>query len=382
MERFCERCERITVDGHLWCQERDCPAEEGFPVFGYGDYVGDLKITKLIVVWRTAALYEAQRGERARDGEQTVWVKVAHAGPECEERLKREAALLATLNPARAGGLNDFRAKPRPILPVWLPPYPIPSKRPHGEITVDGATKLYSVHEPLAGTLLSDLLLTNPHVWHYEAAWVTNTLAEALKPLAARNLLHLGLTPDRVMVEIDKDGHWRATLLDLGWLINSAEAATLKKLGERSEPAYTAPEALAGQNAAATLTQSADVYALGLLFYEMLAGHPAFEPKLRRDEWVSRAVVATRAALPVDRPELMQAGVVKVLEKAIAPTAADRYATLAEFSQAVAAIYGAQPKEKRPLPRRTTVLLWTLVALLAVTLCVTGFLLAQVWLGG
>jgi hypothetical protein len=93
-------------------------------------------------------------------------------------------------------------------------------------------------------------------------------------------------------------------------------------------------------------------------------------------------VVATRAALPVDRPELMQAGVVKVLEKAIAPTAADRYATLAEFSQAVAAIYGAQPKEKRPLPRRTTVLLWTLVALLAVTLCVTGFLLAQVWLGG
>lgn len=374
MERFCERCERITVDGHLWCQEKDCPAEEGFPVFSYGDYLGDLKITKLIAVWRTAALYEAQRGD------QPVWVKVAHAGPECEERLKREAALLATLNPARASGLNDWRAKPRSLLPVWLPPYPVPSKRAYGEITFDGETKIYSVCEPLPGTLLSDLLLTNPHVWHYEAAWMTTTLAEALRPLAARNLLHLSLAPDHVIVEIDKDGHWRATLLDLGWLLNGAEAAALKELAIRSEPAYTAPEVLDSKNPAGPLTPAADVYALGLLFYEMLAGRPAFEPKLRRDELVSRAVVQARAALPVDRPELIQAGVVKALEKAIAPMATERYATLQEFSRAVAAIYGPQPREKRPLPRRTIVLLWTLLALLAATLCVTGFLLAQVWL--
>ncbi len=380
MERFCERCERLTVDGHLWCQEKDCPAEEGIPVFSYGDYLGDLKITKLIVVWRTAALYEAQRGQ------QTVWVKVAHASPECEERLKREAALLAAINPARAGGLNGFRAKPRSLLPVWLPPYPVPTKRPYGEITFDGATKIYSVCEPATGTLLSDLLLTNPHVWHYEAAWVTIALAEALKPLTARNLLHLSLTPDRVIVEIDPAGHWRATLLDLGWLVGGSDAAALKELTERSEPAYTAPEVLVGKGAAApvatptALTPAADVYALGLLFYEMLAGHPAFEPKLRRDELVSRAVVQTRAALPVDRPELIQAGVVKVLEKAIAPT--DRYATVQEFAQAIAAIYGAQPKEKRPLPRRTMALIWTLVVVLGLTLCFTSFLLAQVWLRG
>jgi hypothetical protein len=39
IKRFCERCERITENGHLWCQERDCPAEEGYPVFDYGDYL-------------------------------------------------------------------------------------------------------------------------------------------------------------------------------------------------------------------------------------------------------------------------------------------------------------------------------------------------------
>ncbi len=32
-------------------------------------------------MWRTAALYEAQRGK------QTVWLKVAHSNPTCEDRL-------------------------------------------------------------------------------------------------------------------------------------------------------------------------------------------------------------------------------------------------------------------------------------------------------
>ena len=50
LTRFCERCERQTVDGHLWCPERDCPAEAGYPVFQFGDYLGDLKITKLVTV--------------------------------------------------------------------------------------------------------------------------------------------------------------------------------------------------------------------------------------------------------------------------------------------------------------------------------------------
>ncbi len=86
--RFCERCKRLTTDGNLWCQDRDCPAEQGYPVLAYGDYLGDLKITKLITVWRTAALYECSRGK------QTVWLKVAHSDPESEDRLKREAAFL------------------------------------------------------------------------------------------------------------------------------------------------------------------------------------------------------------------------------------------------------------------------------------------------
>ena len=106
--RFCERCERITRDGNLWCQDKECPAEEGHPVFDYGDFIGDLKITKLVTVWRTAALYEALRGE------ETVFVKVAHSTPECADRLKREALAMQKLGDVvKAPGL--FQRIPRPL---------------------------------------------------------------------------------------------------------------------------------------------------------------------------------------------------------------------------------------------------------------------------
>ncbi len=88
MYRFCERCERETNDGNLWCQDPDCPAEKGYALLSYGEFLGDLKVTKLVRVWRTAAIYEAERGK------QQVFLKVAHPGDDHAERLRREALAL------------------------------------------------------------------------------------------------------------------------------------------------------------------------------------------------------------------------------------------------------------------------------------------------
>ena len=49
----------------------------------------------------------------------------------------------------------------------------------------------------------------------------------------------------------------------------------------------------------------------------MLAGKPAFENKLRRDDQIRAAVSQYRGTLPVGRPELEFAGVVKAVDKAI-----------------------------------------------------------------
>jgi len=368
--RYCERCRRVTMDGNLWCQDRDCPAEQGYPVFSYGDHLGDLKITKLITVWRTAAVYESLRGR------QTVWLKVAHADPESEDRLKREAAFLKSIGGAagKPSLLQRLRPDPYPIHLRLLPPYPTPSKRLHGEISYLGEPKVYAVLQPVGGSLLSDLVLETPQVWHYEAAWVTVTLARALRPLASRSLAHLSLTPNMVMVGVDAEGHWHPTLLDFGWLLDgNVDGAYLAGLIPRFAPAYTAPELLAGRGAGQGL--AADTYSLGLILYEMLAGRPAFEPYLKRDDQVRRVVAQNPSPPPIDRPELEASGVVKMVARAIAPT--DRYPNVSQLAKALTSVYGSPP-ESRPLPMGTKVLLAVAgVSLLCIVLFV-AYLILQV----
>lgn len=345
--RFCERCQRSTQDGNLWCQDRDCPAEAGHSVFRYGDYLGDMKITRQISVWRTAALYEADRNGHA------VWLKVSHIDPECEERIKAESALLLKLSPYASTGKSfgqSLRPTPRPLLPQLMSPYPTPSSRPYGELSVAGAPRVYSVFAPMSGVVLSEYLLDVPQVWHYEAAWLISSLAVAMRPLISRNLLHLSLTPNIILVDKDTEGHLRPVLLDVGWLADtSTSPARLAAIVNRSEPTYTAPEISAAKTNAA-LTPAADAYSLGMIYYEMLAGKPGYEPVLRHDDDLRQEIIQNRAPLEMGRPELVAAGVVQIVEKAISPRV--RYGSIENLRQALDGVYGKPVPEKRPVPLR------------------------------
>jgi serine/threonine protein kinase len=361
MYRFCERCERETFDGNLWCQDPDCPAEQGYPLLGYGDTLGDLKVTKFVRAWRTAALYEAER-----DGD-PVFLKVAHAGEDHADRLRREANVLASIAPRSTGmgaTIRSFLPSSRPLYLVPLPPYPGRTKRTYGEITFQGEARVFSVYKYTEGKILSDLLLETPQVWHTHAAWLISTVAKALRPLAKNRRCHLSLTPDIILVDKDRDGILRPTLLDLGFLITGEEADGRFDWTHLCEPAYSAPEILSHSPDAGP-TPAADVYSLGMIFYEMLAGKPGFEHRLRRDEQLRDVVLQIRNPLPVGRPELEQSGVVGVLEKAVSPSG--RYGNVLDFSKDLGKIYSSPPAERRKVPRRMYVLLGVLgVILLAV----------------
>ena len=370
MHRFCERCERVTQDGNLWCERTDCPAEEGFPVLVYGEYLGDLKVQKLLRVWRTSALYEAMRGE------QKVLLKVAHKGDDCEERLKREAVALASLAP-RKMPFSSFLPTQRPILPVPLPPYPIASKRPYGEISFRGEIKFFTVYQYAQGKFLSDLMLENPQIWHYQAAWIAITVAEALKPIASRSKAHLCLSPDMVMVDVDTEGYLRPMLLDLGFMVGGNEIESVLDFGRLAEPGYTAPELVATRRPKA-VTPSADVYSLGAIFYELLAGKTAFDSKIVRDDLIRAAVARHRGSLPVERPELEHAGIVKLIEQSLATQG--RINNVTDLGKALVGIYSRPPVEKRPLPTRTYVVGAVLAIISLGALGVGGYLLLQVLL--
>jgi serine/threonine-protein kinase len=80
-----------------------------------------------------------------------------------------------------------------------------------------------------------------------------------------RGVLHRDLKPSNIMV----DGRGRIRILDFGLAVPSG-ASTIGELA--GTPAYMAPEQLVGDQA----TERTDVYALGLVFYELFAGRMLF----------------------------------------------------------------------------------------------------------
>ncbi len=375
MQRYCERCERVTQDGNLWCQDVDCPAEQGYPLLSYGEYLADLKVTKLMRVWRTAALYEAERDE------QPVLLKVAHPTDECSERLRREAVALEALTPRQTGlgaFIRSFFPTPRSLYPIPLPAVPGRSARPYGEITFRGDPRVFSVYRHAEGKILSDLLLENPQIWHTQGAWLITTLAKAMRPLVRSEKLHLGLSPDIVLVDNDKDGNLRPMLLDLGLLADEAELSGIPDWLKLCEPAYSAPEVLSNSRNGA-LSLAVDAYSLGMIYFEILSGKPAYEAKMRRDGQLKEDVIGNRKPVPVGRPELERSGVAAIVERAVAPS--DRYGTVLDFSSALTEIYSKPPRERRPMPRRAYLLLgFAAIALIAVGIA-AGLTLLQVLSG-
>ncbi|MCX6071392.1 MAG: hypothetical protein NTU91_11130, partial [Chloroflexi bacterium] len=155
----------------------------------------------------------------------------------------------------------------------------------------------------------------------------------------------------------------------------SRDGTYLEGLIPRFAPAYSAPEVLAARGA--SVGPAADTYTLGLILYEMLAGHPAYEPLLKRDDQVRRVVAQNPSPPPIDRPELEASGVVKLVAKAISP--GDRYPTVQHLAKALTSVYGSPP-ETRPLPAGTKVLIGAVVAALLFTAAFVAYLLLQVLL--
>src|SRR5215211_5660094 len=117
------------------------------------------------------------------------------------------------------------------------------------------------------------MLIKNPQPWYQHASWLTVSLADLLAFLHIKGQrLHLNINPDVVLVRTDAQGIPRPMLVDLGALEEQG-AVNSQWVKEYALPAYTAPELL--ERNPVSSVQS-DVYGLGLMLYEMLAGHPAF----------------------------------------------------------------------------------------------------------
>ena len=108
---------------------------------------------------------------------------------------------------------------------------------------------------------------------------VARQIASALAAAHRVHIIHRDLKPDNIMLVPDQDfpGGERVKILDFG-IAKMAEGLSAQPLRTKSDvlmgtPTYMAPEQCRGAKLA---TDRSDVYSLGVILYQMLAGYPPF----------------------------------------------------------------------------------------------------------
>jgi serine/threonine-protein kinase len=180
-----------------------------------------------------------------------------------------------------------------------------------------------------------------------EAVRYAREVAEALAYAHGHDVVHRDIKPDNILLS---GGHALVADFGIARAINAAEGLKLTETGMAvGTPAYMSPEqALAD----AHVDGRADIYALGCVLYEMLAGAPPFtgasaQAVMARHS--AEAVPPLRAVRPAV-PEAVEGAIVRALAKA----PADRFATAATFAAALPALdSGASlPAVRRARPAR------------------------------
>lgn len=345
MKHFCLQCGRSAIDGNLWCQEVDCPLGDTPLLFSYGEPFGDFEIVKIITILRASAVYEATRGN-----EKTL-LKIAHDG--CHPRLKREAEFLMQWQ--RKGDKH-------PMLPKLLPAHR-GTNMAYGKTAIRGRMKYYCVFEYSEGESLRELLLRNPQPWFQHAGWIAISLAEVISLLHQAQRLHLALSPEAIQVRFDKDSVPRIKLLDLGAIVDPQNTGLLWD-SHNVPVAYTAPELLAPRPLA---NASTDVYGIGLILYEMLAGCPAFEFRLRANGTVRHAVLAGQVE-DMKRDDL--SALPAIARTALSAQPKARPQQVVELAQKLLTGLPAIPREKvgRKIDWRNVAIVLTAIALITLVL--------------
>jgi len=187
---------------------------------------------------------------------------------------------------------------------------------------------LYYVMPYMQGESLRDRLNREKQLSVGDAVKLAVEVADALNSAHKRGVVHRDIKPENILIE---DGH--AVVADFG-IARAIDAAGSEQLTETGlavgTPFYMSPEQASGSR---DLDGRSDIYALGCVLYEMLAGQPPFTgPTI---ESVVHQHLAVEVSPVTNLRPAVSAEIAETLTRALAKTPADRFATAREFADAL-----------------------------------------------
>jgi serine/threonine-protein kinase len=191
---------------------------------------------------------------------------------------------------------------------------------------------LFYVMDRVPGESLRERLSRDGRLPTDEARRITMDIAAALDAAAGAGLVHRDVKPENILIEA---GSGRALLADFG----IARALAVEPAGSKSGPVtgqgmvvgtpnYMSPEQAAGED----VDSRSDLYSLGTVAYEMIAGHPPFVGPNR--VVVSKHISEPPVPLARVRPEC-PADLAHAVMRTLAKAPEDRFQTGAELRAAL-----------------------------------------------
>ena len=271
-----------------------------------GSQVGRFHLLQLLGRGGMGEVYLAQDDQLRRQ----VAIKVIqseHLDPDATRLFQREARAIANLNHPHILPLFDF-----------------------GEATIHGTTLTYMVMPFCTeGTLVAWMQRrgNTALLSLQDVAFIVQQAASALQYAHNHQIVHQDVKPSNFLIRSSDDASGRPDLMlaDFGVSKSTSATATVSQ-SVRGTPAYMAPEQWDGTPVPAT-----DQYALAILAYDLLTGHPPFQGTLGQ---VMYQHIHVTPQPPGKINPRIPADVDTVLLHALAKKPEERFASISAFARA------------------------------------------------